>query len=103
MSSLGFPWLAFSPIRAPPGYGHQSILATLSKHSPAASSRVDHSFVRVRGQKFHVETFQCCSVAAFEVFWTRYISLCQPDAVNMIRGKGKSCIDLSRRIENIWP
>jgi len=34
---------------------------------------------------------------------TRYISLCPPEAVRMTRGKGKSLVDLSRRMENIWP
>jgi hypothetical protein len=43
--SFGLPLAACLLIRTHQGYGHHSILDTLSKHSPAASSRVCHILV----------------------------------------------------------
>jgi hypothetical protein len=77
MSSLALPCAAFSPIRAHHGYGQPNILATLSKHSPAASSSVDHSLVSNRfprevcaeGGKLQAQGF-------FIVSWIATSSLC---------------------------
>jgi hypothetical protein len=44
-SGLGFHLRAFCQIQTHHGYGHHSILETLSKHSPAASSNVFHTLL----------------------------------------------------------
>jgi hypothetical protein len=46
-----FHCAAFCEIHTPHGYGPQSILDTLSKHSHAASSKVCHTFVTVNPAK----------------------------------------------------
>ena len=45
---FNLPIFAFCPIQNPPGYGPQSILDTLSKHSPAASSKVHPSLLIIK-------------------------------------------------------
>jgi hypothetical protein len=51
INSFSFHFSAFCEIHTPHGYGPHSILETLSKHSPAASSSVHHTFVTEKSEK----------------------------------------------------
>jgi hypothetical protein len=119
------PWLpvfahglcAISPIRLPPGYGHHSILATLSKHSPAASSIVWPSFFTKNEPTCIVShtpiwCFLCShdsSISSATICLssclsdTRYKSLWPPLTVKHTYGNCNVSRDLSINTENTWP
>lgn len=122
----GWPCSAICPIHAPPGYGPPSILATLSKHSPAASSRVCPSLVTVYGQTKSdcpIPRWLCldgvicplslvhCPLSIITCplsivpcpFVTRYKSLCPPLTVKHTYGYCRSASALSTSTENTCP
>ena len=69
-SLFGFPCKAFSEIHCPPGYGPHIILATLSKHSPAASSNVYPILAILYHQKFLRSNHSQFSIFNSQLFTT---------------------------------
>jgi hypothetical protein len=92
-SGFGFHLRAFCQIQTHHGYGHHSILETLSKHSHAASSKVFHILV-ISNLIFPILFFM-------SVLETRYRSLCHQLAVKTIIGNLTLRISLSAKSEKM--